>query len=98
MNKLNIYYHIVPTNDGYTVLCQDKNTSELYLYKKTLGENPEVLIFSSEQAAEEWIELTRLPEGHFKAEKFATVDVIEKFADLEKYDLAALGYNFEVGM
>lgn len=82
MNELNIYYCIVPTNDGYTYLCQDKNTSELYLYKKALGNNPEALIFSSEQAAEEWIELTRLCEGKFKAESFGTVEVIEKIADL----------------
>lgn len=98
MNELNIYYHIVPKDDGYTFLCQDANTSELYLSKKSAGRNPESLIFSSKQAAEEWIELTRLPKGRFKAERFGTVDVIEKFADIKKYGLTELGYNFEVGV
>ena len=82
MSELNIYYCIVPTDDGYTVVCQDKNTSELYLYKKSDAQNPETLIFSSEQAAEEWIELTRLPKDCFKAQWFATTNIIEKFADV----------------
>lgn len=98
MNELNIYFHIVPTYNGYTYLCQDKNTSELYLYKKASGNNPEALVFSSEQAAEEWIKLTRLPEGRFKAEKFGTVDIVEEFADIKKYGLTELGYSFEVGV
>lgn len=82
MNELNIYYCVVPTNDGYTYLCQERDTGELYLYNKSLGDNPEALIFSSEQAAEEWIKLTRLPEGRFKAEEFGTIDIIEEFADV----------------
>lgn len=81
MNELNIYYHVVPIGDGYTFLCQDKNTGELYLDKKSVNKNPEALIFSSGQAAEEWI-VMRLLEGKFKAEKFGTADVIEKFADV----------------
>ena len=82
MSKLNIYYHIVPKDDGYTFLCQDKNTSELYLHKKSAGRNPESLIFSSKQAAEEWIELTRLPKERFKTERFGTINKIEEFADV----------------
>lgn len=82
MNEFKIYCHIVPTDDGYTYLCQDKNTSEFYLYKKILGHNPEALVFTSERAAEEWIELTRLPNGRFKAEEFGTVYVPEKFSDM----------------
>lgn len=96
MDKVNIYYSIVPINNGYTYLCQDQHTSELYLYEKALGENPEALVFSSEQAAEEWIKLTRLSRERFKPEEYCTVNVIEKFSDIN--DLASLGYNFEVGM
>ena len=81
MNEFKVYYHVVPTDDGYTYLCQDKNTSEFYLHKKILGQNPEALVFSSEQAAEEWIELAKLPKGRFKAEEFGTVYAPEKLSD-----------------
>lgn len=82
MNELNIYYHVVPIGDGYTFLCQNKNTNELYLSKKSKGRNLDSLIFSSKQAAEEWMELMRLPKDSFKTEKFGTADIIEKFADV----------------
>ena len=82
---MNIYYHIVPVDDGYTFLCLNRNNGELYLSQKTTGSNPDALIFSSKRAATEWIEqfeYIRLPQGHFKAERFGTLDKIEKFADL----------------
>ena len=81
MDELNIYYHIVPTNDGCVYLCQDKYTGEYYLHSKTSDVNKESLVFSSELAAEEWI-ASRAPLGHFKPEWFATADVIEKFSDM----------------
>jgi len=86
MKNFNIYYHIVPLDDGCVFLCQDRNTGELYRYKKADDWNPEALIFSSEQAAEEWIELTRLPKGRFKAQWFAIVGTIEKFDDV-RYEI-----------
>ena len=82
MENLNVYYHIVPIDDGYTVVCQDKNTGELYLYKKSNKRNPEVLIFSSEQAADEWLKLSELPKGCYKVQWFGTADVIEELADV----------------
>ena len=97
MKKLNIYYHIVPINDGYTFLCQNRNTGELYLWKKVLDKNPDALFFSSKRAAEEWI-ASVVPQECFEAEWFATVETVEMFSDISKSGLAELGYNFEVGM
>lgn len=96
MSELNVYYHVVPTNDGCVYLCRNKNTSELYLWDKAFDKNSEALVFSSEQAADEWIELMRLPRHKFKSEWFATIDIIEDFSDIVGLD--ALGYNFDVGM
>ena len=101
MNKLNIYYHVVPTNDGCVILCQDRNTSKLYLHNKAADKTPNELIFSSEQAAEEWMELMGLTKDCFKVEKFGTTDIIEEFSDLSRdinSRLTVLGYNFDVGM
>ena len=83
MDELNIYYHVVLANDGYTFLCKDAHTKELYLRNKSEGDNAESLIFSSELAAEKWIEFSPFPPGFFKAEWFGTSDVIEQFSDVE---------------
>ena len=98
MNKLNTYYHIVPTKDGFTYLCQNANTDELYLWRKASDTNPEALVFFSECAAEEWIKFMDLSPEHFKSEWFATAEVIEKFSDIKQDILAELGYSFEVGV
>ena len=82
MDELNIYYHIVPIGDGYTYICQNKLTSELYRHSKTSDKNLEALVFSSKLAAEEWIKFTAT-KGQFKPEWFATADIIEKFSDME---------------
>ena len=82
MDELNIYYHVVPTNDGCTFLCLDSHSKKLYLRNKSKGDDSDSLIFSSERAAEEWIEFSPFPKGHFKAEWFATTDVIDQFSDM----------------
>lgn len=84
MRDLNVYYQIVPKGDGYTYLCRDKNTGELYLHEKVTGNNPDVLVFSSKEAAEEWIDVIKPLDRVFKAEWFATMNVIETFEDIKK--------------
>ena len=96
MSELNVYYHIVPKDDGYTFLCRNKQTGELYLHKKSKGRNPESLIFASRRTASIWLKFSGLLEDCFEVEEFGVADPIEEFADIE--DLATLGYNFEVGM
>ena len=96
MNELNIYYHIVPKDDGYTFLCRDKNTGKLYLSQKSRGRNPESLIFTSERTAKIWLKFSGLPQGNFVVEKFGVTDEIKEFADTD--NLETLGYNFEIGM
>lgn len=51
MNNINVYYCIVPINDGYHYVCQNKNTQELYLCHKALDDNDEALIFHSIEKA-----------------------------------------------
>lgn len=77
MNEFKIYYQIVPIDDGYTFLCQNKNTNELYLRQKSEGKSSESLIFSSRQAAEKWIEQSTILNKRFKVEEFCASNIIE---------------------
>lgn len=98
MEKFNIYYHVVPQNNGCVYLCQNKYTGDLYLHNKAADETPDALIFSSDSAANEWIK-SNIPGSGFKSEWFATVCDIKDFSDVHiMSSLAELGYNFEVGM
>ena len=82
MNEFKFYYQIVPIGDGYHVVCQDKNTGKLYLHHKAEGSNPERLVFSSEQAADAWIESMNFPTLEYKSEWFGSTNIIEQFSDL----------------
>jgi hypothetical protein len=66
MDKLNIYYHIVPKNDGYTYLCRSNN--ELFLARKDAPAHRDELIFEDLTAAEKFIEDNNL-QG-YKVEAF----------------------------
>ena len=82
MGKFNFYYQIVPIGNGFHVVCQEKNTGELYLHHKANGRNPERLVFSSEQAANAWIESMNFPTVEYKSEWFGTTNTIEQFSDI----------------
>lgn len=81
MNEFKIYYQIVPIDDGYTFLCQNKNTNELYLRRKDEGKSPESLIFSSLRAAEEWIKQSTILNTRFKVEEFGASNIVANLSD-----------------
>ena len=66
MSNLNIYYHIVPKNDGYTYLC--RNNNELFLARKDAPAHSDELVFEDLTAAEKFIKDNNLQE--YKAEAF----------------------------
>lgn len=84
MGSFKIYYRIVPVGDGYHFLSQNSETNEFYLFDKASDDynNPEILTFSSEQKAAEWIKASGLPEGKYCPEWFGTSDIINKFSDI----------------
>ena len=80
MNKINNFYCIVPLNDGYNYICQNRDTLELYPHKKACATNFEKLVFSSEQEAQSWIDKNNYND-RFKVEWFATT---EEFVTIKK--------------
>ena len=63
------YWQIVPINDGYTVLCRDFNNDFYIGRKEDSSKNKDVLIFASEQEAQEYIN-EWFESGYYKPEEF----------------------------
>jgi hypothetical protein len=63
------YWHIVPINDGCTVLCKDFNNGFYIGRKEDSLKNEDVLIFVSEQEAQEYINEWFEP-GYYRPEEF----------------------------
>lgn len=81
MDKVNIYYNIVPINDGYTVLYQNAD-GDLYLkHKAEIINASNKLIFSSEEIANKWLIMNDMS-NKFKPEAFVTVEMITDFINI----------------
>ena len=62
------YWHIVPVNDGFTVLCRDFNNI-FYLGRKEACNFEDELEFDSEEEAQTYINDWFAPQ-YYKTEKF----------------------------
>ena len=76
-------YQIVPLNDGgYNIVCRNSK-NQLYLRHKAAEATGEELVFSTQNAAEEWIKFYQ-KKNQYKVEDFITGrPEFFSFADLD---------------